>query len=164
MKQESVPPKILGYHLRASTRRTFKHVIIFLGMAVMAAVYLRSTSYYFSFKRKPARYFAEFGSACDSVLIDYPLGTNWSMEIPTNDLRLPKMIRDLHPEKIGASHNKVWVFVHGGHVNGLAVIWEPVWDSSDQNQTNTWALSITSGEGADATLYVTNRLTHNAVH
>jgi hypothetical protein len=162
LKQESAPPKIIEYHLRTSNRRTLKHAIIFFGIAAVAVVCLPLTSHYFRFKHKPSRYFAEFGSACDSVLINYPLGTNRSVAVSPGDLRLPKIISDLHPLMIEVSSHRVWVFVNGSHVNGLAIIWEPVWDPTDVGQTNRWILSITNGEGADADVYVTNRVLASA--
>ncbi len=163
MEYGSSPPKILEYQARARRRRTLRKAITVLAIAASIIGYFRLTSYYLSFKHKRAKYHADFAKACDSLLINYPLGTNKYVEISAKDSSLPKMISDLHPERIRVARNKVWILVHGSHVNGLAVIWEPVWDPMDQNQTNTWALSITSGEGVDDTLYVTNRLPPDAI-
>lgn len=101
MEYGSSPPKILEYQARARRRRTLRKAITVLAIAASIIGYFRLTSYYLSFKHKRAKYHADFAKACDSLLINYPLGTNKYVEISAKDSSLPKMISDLHRRESG---------------------------------------------------------------
>jgi hypothetical protein len=128
-------------------------LVVFVTVAISFVAYVRHTSVYLGFKHKSAKYHADFAEACDSILAQHPLGTNKDMKLSVTNPSLPKIITDLHPVKIGVSSNKVWILVNESHIDGLAVIWEP----QNENQTNTWALSINGGDGPEDIVYVTNR-------
>jgi hypothetical protein len=135
--------------------------LLFLVVVIGGVVYLRNSSVYLGFKHKSTKYHAEFAEACDSVLAQHPLGTNKDIELSTTDPSLPKIITDLHPVRIGVSPNKVWILVNESHIDGLAVIWEPVWEPQNQNQTNDWALTINGGDDPEVPVFVTNRMLPN---
>ncbi len=126
-------------------------------VALFTVPYCLFNADYLKFKHKNAKYHADFAEACNSILMHHPLGTNEAMELSVTDPSLPRIISDLHPKKIGLSHNKVWIGVHDGHIGGLAIIWETLWVPQDQTQTNAWTLSINDGEGQKDTVYVGNR-------
>ncbi len=150
----NAPPKISEYSKRSRRiRRTLALALIvyLIGCPIFG-------SYFWRFKHRSTKYHADVAKACDFILNTYALGTNRVMDILPSDPSLPRVISNLRPERLAISSNRVWILVNESHINGLAIIWEPLWNPSDVNQTNTWVLSITNGEGADANVYVTNRV------
>jgi hypothetical protein len=108
------------------------------------------TSKYVRFEHQSPKYRADFAAACDSILAHYPLGTNGYLEIPTNDTFLPKIVSELHPEKIKISTNQVWVLVDGSHTDGLLSRGLRFFPGRDMNMTYT--STIPNFAGADAGL------------
>jgi len=136
-----------------------KDILVALGLVALFVVAVLTVPYYvlnakyLGFKHKSISYHADFAKACDSMLAHYSLGTNiMGADISVTDASLPKIVSDVHPVRISISTNHVWILVRGGHVGGLAIIWEP----RDETQTN-WALSITDGEGQNDVVYATSR-------
>lgn len=132
--------------------------LVFVLLLVSVFTYGRATSIFLAFKHKSVNYHAEFAQACDSILAQHPLGTNQDIELSGSDPSLPKIIRETRPASIGISANHVCVLVKMSHINGLAVNWQPVWESDGPGQTRTWALTITTGEGPEDTVLITNRV------
>jgi hypothetical protein len=144
-----------------TVRIIFTFALAFLVIVVCGVAYLRFTSVYLGFKHKSTKYHAEFAEACDAVLAQHPLGTNKDMELSVSDPSLPNIITDLHPVLIRVYPNKVAILVNESHIDGLAVIWEPLWEPQNESQTNTWTLSINGGDDPGDTVYVTNRMPPN---
>jgi hypothetical protein len=126
-------------------------------LALFAAPYCFFNADYLRFKYQNAEYHARFGEACDLLLTQHPLGTKEGIMLSGTTTPLPAIISALHPVRIELSSNFVWIGVHEGHIGGLCIIWKPQWVPQDQAQTNTWNLSITSGEGPQEIVYVGNR-------
>ena len=128
-------------------------VIGLLAVALMTVPYYLVNAKYLGFKHKSTNYHADFAKACDFMLAHYPLGTNiMGADVSVNDAALPQIVREVHPVEIHVATNHAWVLVRGGHIGGLAIIWEP----RDETQTN-WALSITDGEGKNDVVYTASR-------
>jgi len=116
-------------------------------------VYCQLTRKFVRFEHRNTNYHANFAGACESILGHHPLGTNRFIEISPADASLPRIVRELHPERIKVSTNWVWILVDGSHLDGLNVTWEP----QDDAQTNTWNLVIGNGEGPSKVVYVAKR-------
>jgi hypothetical protein len=119
-------------------------------------VYCQLTRKYVRFEHQSSKYHAEFATACDSILAQHPLGTNGFLEISTTDTSLPRIVGDLHPERIKVSTNCVWVLVDGTHTDGLVVLWETQWGPEGVKLTNVWNLEIGNGEDGLKAVYVLN--------
>jgi hypothetical protein len=82
-------------------------------------------------------YFAQVARACDAILIQYPLGTNWAKIIPPSDSTIPPVIQNLHPSHVEITSEPTRVFFSVGHGPTMfGVAWE-------QRGSNLWVLSIT---------------------
>lgn len=109
----------------------------------------------FRFKHRSAKYYADFTAACDSVLVEHPLGTNELLFIPLADASLPKIITDLHPCVIQVSRRGVFLGLGGDdHALKSGIEWEP-----QQGDTNIWVLNTVYGssDSLDCLIYVTKR-------
>jgi hypothetical protein len=98
-------------------------------------------------------YYSRLATACDSLLITQPSGTDTALEISTVDQTLPTILRELHPSKIIVSSNHVWIMAG---VRDFGLLWEP----QGGTNTNHWALS-TVAEGSTHELYVAARPLRN---
>lgn len=102
------------------------------GLAWLAVISLPLFSTRSSFMGKDAMYYAEFARACDSLLAQFPIGTNKLLEVSAADVVLPRIIRDWHPRRIQLLPQHVWIQVGETRVNGFGVTWR-----QDDVQTNT---------------------------
>ena len=77
---------------------------------------------YYRFQHKSDTYYIALTKACDSLIANYPLGTNRYAELSIGNASLPKIITDLQPLKIKISSNCVWI-LHGGSIE-FGITWE----------------------------------------
>jgi hypothetical protein len=117
----------------------------FVGLLIIAP---RLTDYS-RFRHKSDDYYAELTKACDAMLFEHPLGTNSFVEISINDPKLPRIIRDLQPNKITVQPRRVWI-LHGGSIR-FGIVWE-----QDESRTNLWELN-TACESDVRVVYVAKR-------
>jgi hypothetical protein len=97
--------KIIGNRLLF--RRIGILVVVFCGWLLFAP---RTVAPQYSrFLHQNTDYYSEFGHACDVVLAVNPLGTNVHRVIPLDSVSLPKIIRDLSPQKIDVESNYLWI-------------------------------------------------------
>src|SRR4051812_7303795 len=87
------------------------------------------TPQYFSFRHRSEKYYAEFTTACESLLTQYPVGTNSFIELNGTDVSIPKIIRDLHPVRIKVAQDRVWILHPGGTEFGVT------WERQGESQT-----------------------------
>jgi hypothetical protein len=106
---------------------------------------------YFGLRHKNAKWYADFTAACDSVLAEYPPGTNEVIWIPVTDPSLPKIIRDLHPLKLQVNPQRVWMLMGSDSHAGFGLEWAPKW-----GDTNVWILQ-TIAESMETVLYSAQR-------
>jgi len=90
---------------------------------------------YLRFMGKSPQYYSEFARACDSMLAQHPNAANQFIEIPSADPSVPKIIRNLRPNRITISSNRVHLIVGVGRL-GYGISWEP-----QDGQTNSWAIN-----------------------
>jgi len=119
------------------------------------------TSDYLRFMGKDQRYYSDLARACDLVLQQHPLGTNATtlpivdsdvpyvfIRIPGHDRSLPRIIRDLDPESVIVSSNRVHISVGVGR-GGFGITWEP-------HDGSHWGI-VTYAEGLVRGVYVETR-------
>jgi hypothetical protein len=106
---------------------------------------------YFGLRHKSAKWYSDFTTACDSVIVTHPLGTNNYITIPVTDPSLPKIITDLHPLKIQVAHQWFWMLLVSDSRAGFGLTWDPKWED-----TNTWVLHTTA-ESLDTVVYSATR-------
>lgn len=123
-------------------------VLVFLTIIVVGG-FLFWPGSYSRFRHKGESYYAEFTTACDTILVQHPLGTNRFIEVSVLDASLPKIIQDLQPAKIKLSSNRVWILSNGGEF-GIS------WELEDETKTNAWLL-ITSIESQTTILYTVKK-------
>jgi len=68
------------------------------------------------------------------MLEQHPLGTNEYIRIDGRDASVPKVLRDLDPESITISPNRVHVMVG---VRAFGMSWE-----AQEEDTNSWVLNV----------------------
>jgi hypothetical protein len=80
-------------------------------------------------------YFVQVARACDSIILQHPLGTNWVKIIPTSDAKIPQIIKDLHPSHIDVESDptRVALSLGNGGESGFGLAWE-------NRGTNYWIL------------------------
>jgi hypothetical protein len=105
------------------------------GFCLLAVVALRAlkSDYLRFMEDKGQRYYSEFARACDSVLSQHPLGTNEVIRISASDTSLPKIVRDLQPQQVTITSNRVHLIV--GQGRGFGIAWE-----QDEMRTNVWVI------------------------
>src|SRR3954469_17420072 len=153
------PPASLSFCV--SNMRTARIVVLaalVFGVAFWA-LFGRQAAYR-HFSRMDSGYYRQLADACDSLLQQHPVGTNdWvsptghgspenAIQISGSDPALPKLIRDLNPDKITVHPNRVFIGVPNG---GFAIIW----GQSDKG-TNWWHLRVYAGD-EKKTLYETTK-------
>jgi hypothetical protein len=128
---------------------------VFLAFFVFQSPYLR-------FVGKDNMYYSQFAEACDQVLQQHPVGTNdWvyhegtrspqnALRISPHDPSLPKAIRNVSPDDIIVSSNRVWIGVGVGR-GAFGIVWE------QDEGLNTWSLR-TYAESMMKVHYTTTRL------
>ena len=136
--------------------RTFR--IILVVAVVMAFVLglfwllpIMFESHYTRLQHKSGEYYAELAAACDSILVEHPLGTNGVIWIPVTDPSLPKVVRDLHPIKLQVNPQRVWMLLDSNSRAGIGLEWQPKWDD-----TNLWKLDIVA-ESLETVIYSAER-------
>jgi len=104
---------------------------------------------YFGLRHKSAKYYADYTTACDSLMVEHPLGTNEVIELSITDPSLPKIITDLHPFRIQVRPYGVWILLGSTSHSGFGLTWE--WKPK-YGQTNIWVLHTTA-ESLDTVIY-----------
>ena len=118
---------------------------------------------YWRFHRRGPAYYSRLGHACDAVLRDHPHFTKhaegsgklrqemmlwmddnnvaWEQtRLSATDASLPDVVRELHPDEILLSPNRVWLGFGLGRV-----AWSITWQRDDVH-TNKWTLQ-SNGDG-----------------
>ena len=129
-------------------------LIVMCGLSLLTSDYLR-------FMGRDQRYYSDLARACDLVLERHPLGSNATsvpvdgsdvpyvfIRIPRNDPSLPKVIRDLAPEQVIVSSNRVHIVVGVGR-GAFGITWEP-------RDGPHWGI-FTYAEGLERVAYVETR-------
>ena len=111
-------------------------IVVGICLIVICALSLL-TSDYLHFMGKDRQYYSDLARACDLVLERHPLGTNATsvpvvgsdvpyvfIRIPGDDPLLPQVIRDLDPEHVTVSSNRVHIVVGVGR-GAFGIAWEP---------------------------------------
>ena len=103
-------------------RNKFLFFILAGGFLLMLMLPFRSS--YLRFMNKSHEYYSELARACESVLLAHPLGTNEFIRIQARDSSVPRIIQNLHPERVTVSPNRVHILVGVGR-GGFGIAWEP---------------------------------------
>ena len=106
---------------------------------------------YFGLRHKSAQWYADFTSACDSVIASHASGTNEFIWVSVTDPSLPKIITDLRPLKMQVGPQRVWMVLVSDSHSGFGLTWDPKWDD-----TNIWVLHTTA-ESLDTVIYSAKR-------
>ena len=99
------------------------------------------------FARKPESYYVEFAAACDSLLTVITPLTNRFIQIDAQSAEIPSIVRDIRPQVVQVSSNRIWIHAGSGHIGGYAVIWEP-----NPSNPNEWSLKV-ANDALDETLF-----------
>ena len=121
--------------------------IVLVALYVLPSPYLR-------FMGRSTQYYSEIAAACDFVLRQYPVSSNDSpvliqgaLPISGSDVKLPEVIRSLHPDFLLVSSNSVYIWILPERMGGFGVIWE-----HDKMRPNHWTLQ-SNGDGLQKIVY-----------
>jgi hypothetical protein len=133
--------------------------MVAVGAVVIGCLLFSFTSYlrnklsggYWRFLERNKSYYVGFARGCESIMAHHPAGTNLYVTVSPADVSVPKIIRDLRPNRIAVEQNRISIGIGYGRA-GFGIAWEPQPDG----QTNTWAIN-TYAEGLIRTPYVETR-------
>jgi hypothetical protein len=123
--------------------------VILIGLMLVSFTIKRKLSApYRKFVSHDTNYFAQVAGACNSILLQNPLGTNWAKIIPPSDTTIPPIIQNLHPSQIEITSEPTRVFFVVGHgrESGFGIAWK-------QRGSNVWVLNACSPPNLEKTVY-----------